>query len=109
MSASFNGTPTNIEFFDNVGVQLSWVGANPQGTIRVQVSLDFDPRFPSDATWTAIQTSPGTDLTVLPGGTPGDAYIDLNELSGMWIRVVYTTDAGSDGNLSSIIALKGLQ
>jgi hypothetical protein len=109
MAASFNGTPSNIEFFDNIGIQLLWNGASPGGTIGVQVSVDFDPRFPTNATWTPLQTTPGTALTVSPGGTAGNAYLDLNQLSAPWVQVTYTTAGGSVGLLTSKITAKGLQ
>lgn len=110
MAASFNGTPTNIEFYDNVGIQLSWTGSNPIGTIGVQVSLDYDPRFPAQGTWTVL-TQPGTStpVTIVPAGSAGNGYFDLNQLSAMWVQVTYTTASGSVGNLTSKIGLKGLQ
>lgn len=109
MASSFVGTPSNIEFFDNIGVQLSWTGANPVGTIGVQVSINYDSRFPANAVWTPLQTTPGTPLTVIPGGTPGNAYIDLNQLSAPWFQITYTTAGGSVGTLSSYLTAKGLQ
>lgn len=109
MAASFNGTPTNIEYFDNIGIQLKWTGANPIGAINVQVSLDFDPRFPSAATWTYIESTPGVPIVIAPGGAPGTGYFDLNQLSAPWVRVTYTTAGGSSGSLTSKVSAKGLQ
>jgi hypothetical protein len=109
MSASFNGTPQNIEFYDNVGVQLSWTGASPGGTINIQVSLDYDPRFPTAGTWTLLQYPSGTAIVISPNGVAGTGYFDLNQLSAMWVQVVYTTAGGSVGLLSSKICSKGLQ
>lgn len=109
MAASFNGTPTNIEYFDNIGIQFKWTGANPVGAINVQVSLDFDVRFPANATWTYIESIPGTPIIISPGGAPGTGYFDLNQLSAPWVRVTYTTAGGSVGSLTSKISAKGLQ
>lgn len=108
MAASFVGTPTSIEFYDNVGIQLTWVGANPIGTIGINISLDYDPRTQS-GTWSALQQPTGTPVTIIPTGAAGDGYFDLNQLSGMWIQVTYTTAGGSVGTLTSKIGLKGLQ
>lgn len=105
MAASITGTPTNIQYLDNVGVQLSWTGNDPLGIIKVQVSLDYNPNT-TNGTWTAIQTTPGTDLSVSPSGSAGNAYIDLNQLSAPWIRVVYTTAASSVGLLTAVIGSK---
>ncbi len=109
MSGSVNGSPTNIEFFDNVGYQLKWTGGNPVGAITFQVSIDYDARFPTLATWTTIEVSPGTPLTISPGGSPGNGYADINQMSAMWIRPVYTTAGGSVGSLSCTFCAKGLQ
>jgi hypothetical protein len=107
MSTSFNGTPTNIQVYDNVGIQLKWAGASPGGAINVQVSLDYDPRFPSNGTWTLLETA-GTPIVISPGGTPGTGYVDLNQLSAQWVQVVYTTAGGSVGTLTSKIAGKAV-
>ena len=106
MAASITGTPININFMDNVGIQLKWTGANPIGAITFQVSLDYDINTPTLGTWTTIQLTPGNNLTVSPAGTPDNAYVDLNQLSASWIRVVYTTAGGSVGALTANIAAK---
>ncbi len=109
MASSFNGTPANIQEFDNVGIQLKWTGSNPIGTINVQVSLDYDTRFPSSATWTLLEDGTGTPIVITPAGAAGTGYFDLNQLSAMWVQVVYTTAGGSNGLLTSKISAKGLQ
>ena len=108
MAASFNGTPININFMDNIGYQLAWTGANPTGTITFQVSIDYNSNFPTQATWTTVQLTPGNNLSISPGGAASNAYVDLNQLSAPWIRVVYTTAGGSVGNLTAKIAAKML-
>ncbi len=105
MAASFNGTPTNIQDKDNVGIQLSWTGSNPSGSINVQISVDYDPRFPNAGTWTLLQDS-GTAIVISPAGAAGNGYFDLNQLSAPWVQVVYTTASGSVGNLTSKIVAK---
>jgi hypothetical protein len=107
MAASFNGTPTNIQFFNDVGIQLAWTGSNPIGTIGVQVSNDYDPHFPAGpATWTPIQSSPGTPITVTPGGSAGNAYFNLDGLAAAYVQVTYTTAGGSSGALTSKLTAK---
>lgn len=109
MAASFNGTPTNFQFFDNLTFQLSWTGASPAGTIGIQVSNNFDSRFPNNATWSDLQDPPGTPVTIIPDGSAGNGVFDLNQLGGMWVRIVYTTTGGSVGSLTSTLTAKGLQ
>jgi hypothetical protein len=105
MAASISGTPTNIQYLDNVGIQLHWSGNNPIGTIGVQVSNDYNPNTLA-GTWTPLQTTPGTNLTVSPGGTAGTAYLNLDELAAPWVQVTYTTASGSVGVITSVITAK---
>lgn len=107
MAASFTGTPTNIENKDNVGIQLAWNGATPLGAINVQVSMDYDPRFPALGTWTFIEDF-NVPIVITPGGTPGTGYFDLNQLNAQWVRVSYTTAGGSVGTLTSKIGAKDI-
>lgn len=108
MAVSFNGTPTNIQDKDNCGIQLSWTGSNPIGTINVQVSLDYDPRFPTAGTWTFLADSSGNAIKIIPAGAAGSGYFDLNQLSAFWVQVIYTTAGGSVGNLTSKIVAKNV-
>jgi len=107
MAASITGTPVNINFMDNVGIQLAWSGSNPIGSITFQVSLDYDPNN-SVGTWTTVQLTPGNNLTISPAGTADNAYVDLNQLSATYIRVIYTTAPTSSGALTAKIAAKML-
>ena len=104
MDASFNGTPINIQYLDNCGIQLVWTGSNPAGSIGVQVSLNYNQNTQT-GTWTPLEIN-GVALTVTPGGTPGNAYLDLNQLSAPWIQVTYTTAGGSNGALTAVIGAK---
>ena len=108
MASSFNGTPINLETKDNLGIQLSWTGANPIGAINVQVSVDYDARFPNDATWTLLTDSTGTPIEIDPSGTPGNGYFDLNQLTAQWVQIVYTTAGGSVGLLTSKAVAKAV-
>jgi hypothetical protein len=108
MATSFNGTPINHETKDNLGIQFSWAGANPIGTINVQVSLDFDPRFPTDGTWTLLDDSSGDPIVITPGGAAGTGYFSLNQLEAPWVQVVYTTASGSVGTLTAKAVAKAV-
>jgi hypothetical protein len=96
----------NIKFLDNEGVQLHFTGT-PTGTFQVQVSNDHDE---SDAgnviavgNWVSVVLNPAP----VAAGALGDIYIDLNQLSAMWIRVVYTNSSGV-GVLTGFIAAKAV-
>ena len=107
MASSFFGTPTCTQFFQNITYQLKWTGSNPTGTIKIQVSVDYDPRFPNNATWTNVQEPEGTDIFIGPAGVAGNGVFDLNQLGGMWVRVSYGTAVGSVGNMTSKLSAKG--
>jgi hypothetical protein len=97
VSASF---PT--QYVDNLGIQLVWSGASPGGSIRIQVSMD-------QVTWISLQTMPGTDLVISPGGSAGNAYVDVTQTTAPHMRVNYTTAGGSVGSLTAMVSFKGLQ
>ena len=101
MASSFVGTPINIQFLDNFAVQVSWSGSNPIGTINFQVSLDYSTQTKT-GTWSRIQSTPGVDLAVYPGGASGNCFLDFNQVAASWIQVTYTTTAGSIGALSVV-------
>jgi hypothetical protein len=104
MASSFSGTPVFIQYEDNIGVQLKWVGSDPLGVIGVQVSLDYNSNTKT-GTWTPLEEG-SSPLTVSPGGTAGNAYLDLNQLSAPWLQVTYTTAGGSSGFLTATYGAK---
>jgi hypothetical protein len=107
MAASFNGTPMNIENKDNCGIQFSWTGANPLGSINIQVSLDYDSRFPAAGTWTLLQNS-GSNIAISPAGSAGTGYFSLNQLEAPWVQVVFTTASSSSGLLTAKTVAKSV-
>ena len=107
MAASITGTPINIQNMDNPAFQLVWTGSNPIGSLKMQVSLTWNPNL-STGTWTTYQTSPGTDFVITPGGVAGDYGVNLTFISFPWIRLIYTTAAGSVGNLTATYGAKAI-
>lgn len=99
VASSFTGTAINVQYLDNVAVQLVWTGANPIGTAHVQVSLDNVV----PVTWNTI-----TPVDIALTGSAGSAFIDLNQMGARWIRVTYTTAGGSIGLLTATIGAKML-
>lgn len=80
----------NLNFLDNLGVQLHFTGT-PTGTFQVQVSADYNPTTHNAGHWVAIVLDP----VPVAAGAPDDIYIDMNQLSAPWVRVVYTNASGS--------------
>lgn len=108
LATSVTSSPTNIEGVDNVGYQINFTGT-PTGTFTVEVSADYQPgtsphEEPINAgNWIALPISPA----VTASGAAGSAYIDLNQLSAPWIRIVYTRTSGT-GSLDVYVTAKGI-
>lgn len=101
--ASITSSITNIQFLDNVGVQLNWSGSTPIGTIVVQVSADHAQDAEGNVTVAGNWISLPVSISV--SGNTGSGYFDLNQLSSPWIRVVYTKTSGT-GTLNGYVTGK---
>lgn len=106
MASSLTSTAVEVKNQDNVGFQLHWTGS-PTGTFSVQVSSDHMQDIEGNITvpgnWITLPLSPG----IVASGAPDDAYIDLNQLSAQYVRVVYTAASGT-GSLTAIAVAKGV-
>lgn len=114
-TAVITSAVTSIQWLDNIGIQLNWTGS-PVGTFQIQVSADYAQDAQGNVTvpgnWTAIPLTylvSGTLTTALtvPTSQGSPIYLDLNQLSAPWIRVVYT-NASSTGTLNAFITAKML-
>jgi hypothetical protein len=113
-AASITSSVTNIEFLDNIGVQLNFSGGG-SGTFQAQVSSDYEvadggTRVINPGQWVPITLnylSAGSIITStnIPTSAGSPIYLDLNQLSAPNIRIVYTRIAGS-GTLNAIITAK---
>ena len=86
--------PTNIQYMDRVGVQLSWTGT-PTGDFTVEVSND-------KVVWNELTLS----VAITAAGSADDAFIDA-ETAARFFRVVYTRTSGT-GTLQAHIAGKSI-
>lgn len=109
MSGTLTSSVTTISGLDNVAIQLSWTGT-PTGTFQVQGSLDYSaPNLAyggpvlNAGVWTplAFSTPP------VASGAAGSIFLDLNQLSFPYIRVVYTPTSGT-GSLDMWISGKAV-
>ena len=104
MSSDVISKVQDIKYLDNVGVQLKWSG-NPVGRFDVQVSANHQQDIygnvikPGD--WVSITLSP----TINANGAPDVAYIDISEISSLYLRVKYTRTSGT-GALDCIAIAK---
>lgn len=106
MAGSISSAVTNIEFLDNIGLQLNFIGT-PTGTFSVLVSMDYaednNRNVTNAGNWIPLTFSTAPQAT----GAPGNIYLDLNQLSAPWIQVQYTPASGS-GTLQGFICGKML-
>lgn len=106
MATSITSSVLEIKEQDNVGIQMIWTGT-PTGTFSVQVSInyqrDINGNVTNAGTWTSIPLSPA----IAAAGSADNAYVDLNQLSAPYIRVVYTRSSGT-GTLNVLGIGKGV-
>lgn len=106
---------TNVQMLDNCAVQFNWT-SSPVGTFQVQVSIDHAEDSEGNVTvagnWASIPLTylvAGVSTTALtiPTSVGSPVYVDLNQMSSPWLRVVYTNASGS-GVLNAYITGKML-
>jgi len=106
MASSITSNPVEIENQDNVGIQLHWTGA-PVGTFSAQISStysqDINGNVLNAGQWVTLPLSPA----ITASGSPDDAYIDLNQMSALYVRIVYNFTSGT-GTLDTYIVAKGV-
>lgn len=106
MSSDITSLVTSIQYMDNIGIQLNWTGT-PVGTFSIQISADYQRDINGNV------TNPGNWINLVlssnptAAGSADVAYVDLNQLSAPWIRVVYSRTSGT-GILDAFITGKML-
>lgn len=106
MTGNITSAAVEVKNQDNIGVQMNWSGA-PVGTFSFEISMDHyqDPEgnIVVPGNWTTLNVSP----TITASGVPDTAYVDLNQLSTPYIRVVYNFTSGT-GTLNVFVNAKGV-
>ncbi len=107
MGTTLTSTVTNIQYLDNVGVQLNFTTSDAVGTFQVQVSMDYT----QDAVGNVLNAGNWINLTLNPSPVAASAanqiYIDINQVSAPYMRVKYTRTSGT-GTLTAYITGKML-
>lgn len=98
-TAGYTSTPTNIQYLDNIYLELSCTGT-PTGTFAVQVSSSYVVNE-NAGSWVALNLA----ATPTVSGAATVIGIDLNQLGATYLRVVYTGTGGT-GSLTGIITAK---
>lgn len=106
MATSQTSRVVEIKEQDNIGIQLHWTGS-PVGTFDFQISSDHREDINGNVqvagNWISLALSPAITAT----GSGDDAYVDLNQMSALYMRVVYTAVSGT-GTLTGIAVGKGV-
>ena len=106
MATSITSAVTETRLQDNIGFQLNWTGA-PVGTFSFQVSMDYFQdiygNVVNPGNWTTLPVTPAITAT----GTPNTAYVDINQTSSPYMRVVYTATSGT-GTITGYCDGKGI-
>lgn len=103
LGANVVGTPTNIQYLDNISIQLNITGASAAGTITIQGSLDY-AQTPFNAANAGSWDSLGVTYTVAGAATK---IISLTQVCVPWIRIVFTRDSGT-GSIDAYISGKAI-
>lgn len=106
MGASVTSAAFPCQFQDNIGIQLDWTGT-PTGTFTVQTSVDHAQDAQGNISVAGHWITLTLSTAITAAGSADDAYIDLNQLSAPWVRVVYTRSSGT-GTLDCFVAAKGV-
>lgn len=115
MASNVISAVTSIAFLDNIGLQLNFSGS-PVGSFQAQVSADYAQddygNVTNAGTWIAVLLTYYNGTTVVqstsvPTTQGSPIYLDLNQLSAPYLRVVYTAGSGS-GTLNALITAKML-
>lgn len=83
LASSFESDPLDIQYMDNVGIQFNWDTSDGYGTFGVEVSIDKE-------NWNALPLS----STIQVNLGPSTAYVDLNQISAVYVRVRYYRTSG---------------
>jgi len=106
MAADATSPATNIQFMDNIGVQLHFEGT-PTGEFFVEVSIDHAQDSQGVVTTAGHWVAISLPEAAVASGADGDIYIDMTQLSAPWIRVRYARASGT-GTLNGWICGKML-
>lgn len=104
MSGNLVSQITNIEFQDNIGIQINFTGS-AVGTFNVQISSDYKQDsqgvVQNAGNWISLVLNPAP----VAAGSANQIFIDMNQLSAPWIRLIYTASS-STGVLNAFISAK---
>lgn len=115
MASTITSAALEIKLQDNLGIQCNFTGS-PVGTFQIQISMDYMQdifgTILNAGNWipiTLTYLSGGSfvSATSVPTSVGSPIYIDCNQLSAPYARIVYTAISGS-GTLNAYVTAKGV-
>lgn len=97
MAADITSPSTNIQYMDNISVQLLFNGATATGEFIIEGSTD-------DSNFTPLDIVP----RMYANDPDGSILIDMNNLSFSHIRIKYLHQSGDTGSLTAFIEGKSI-
>ena len=91
---------------DNIGIQLNWTGT-AAGTFDFQISMDHKEDASGNVQVAGNFVSVPISPAITASGSADSAYVDLNQISAPYFRIVYTKNSGS-GTLDAYVNGKGV-
>lgn len=106
MGGNITSSPVEVKNQDNIGLQFNWTGS-PVGVFTIQISMDYKQDIEGNVmvtgNWVTIPVSP----SIAAAGSADSAYVDINQTSAQYMRIVYTRTSGT-GTLDAFIDGKGV-
>mgnify|MGYP006876735585 CR=1 FL=1 len=100
MSTQITSDAQEIQWIDNIGLELVWDTADINGEFLIQMSVTGN-------NWQTIPVAayvPSINLTV--AGIPGSHIVDLNQLGPCKLRVLFIPSSGTAGTCNAWITVK---
>lgn len=109
MASNITSTVMNIQFLDNIGLQVNLTNASSaNGVLVPQTSIDYSQDNQGNVTSTGNWVDmPGSVQQTITAGQPAQTYFDLSQLSSPWLRLQYRRVSGT-GTMNAFVAAKML-
>ncbi len=105
MAGSLTSEVTNIQFLDNVSIQINMSSADAAGAVHVQGSVDHLEDANGNVSNAGTFITIPSLSTTLVAGAPDNILIDVNQASYPYIQVIFTRTGGT-GTMNVFISGK---
>lgn len=103
LSANFITEISNVQYLDNVGLQLVWLGASADGEIFVECSNDYELDR-NVGTWTRLDF--GSPILVGSSAINNNHMVNISQIPFANVRVRFAAGGASSGTMKITITSK---